>query len=108
MTHNDEARRVADAVLVGALRLHLRGSNGRRGRLTTRVPPGQHQVSGGSVAVAPGEGVTIGREAGTAVLVTVGRFADEPTVDLGRVAADDRGEVRFPRDRSSTVRGGCS
>lgn len=98
---DEEARRVADAVLASALGLRLRtaietpagqGGSGCRPRMIE---------GGGLVEAAPGDRIAIASQTEPGVEVTAARFADTPTVGVGRVDRGQEAMLVIPSDRAS-------
>jgi hypothetical protein len=96
---DDEARRVADAVLAGALNLHLAT---KRHAFTGRSRCGPHPTeAGGSVQVAPPVRIGLVPMTAAGTEVTAARFADNADVSLGRIPSGREATLAIPRDRST-------
>jgi len=101
LQRDNDARRVADAVLVGALDLRLRVVSASSTDASPRECRGRHVETGGLVTAAPGTRIMVIPETATGVQVTAARFADTPAVNLGQVDDARPAVLRIPRDRAT-------
>jgi hypothetical protein len=94
-------RRVADVVLVHALRLNVRPAGFEPGSNTsTCTPAGGRRGTASALELAGGQRIRIGPAARGGAEIEAARFGDDPGISLGRVPAGRRAMLSIPRDRA--------
>ena len=101
LQRDNDARSVADAVLVSALDLRLRAASGSSTDTSGPECWLRPVEAGGVVTAAPGTRIMVIPETAAGVQVAAARFADTPTISLGQVDDGRPAVLTIPRDRGT-------